>query len=99
MIGLEGRGKIADPATRGTVARLIYESLDREYRYRLPTLGHQMIWGVPCGPTLSMVNPPMLQGISTRSRVERVPVVSRPPDAVMTSTRSQFCQTPTIRII
>jgi hypothetical protein len=24
---------------------------------------HQEIWGVPCGPTLSMVNPPQLLGI------------------------------------
>lgn len=24
---------------------------------------HQMIWGVPCGPTLSMAHPPVLRGI------------------------------------
>lgn len=27
------------------------------------SLCHEAIWGVPCGPTLSMVNPPLLQGI------------------------------------
>lgn len=38
---------------------MIYELMVMEIAYET----HQVLWGVPCGPTLSMVNRPQLRGI------------------------------------
>lgn len=66
-MSLETRGTRPEPHSRGPVARYIYTDLDRRYRKRLhweePMIFHELWWGVPCGPTLSMVNPPVLRGI------------------------------------
>lgn len=39
--------------------QMIYELMVMEIAYET----HQILWGVPCGPTLSMVYPPMPRGI------------------------------------
>lgn len=58
-VPLYERGVRPDPKMRGPIAAWLYEQTDREYRRFAPWLAaviaHEMMWGVPCGPTLSML--------------------------------------------
>jgi len=65
MTGLETRGYYPSSIERGALARYLDEVFDRDFRLKRPTLTHQAIWGVACGPALSMVNPPNLRGIKS----------------------------------
>ena len=55
MEGLETRGIRPDPAMRDFISAFVYTELRRELRNAQPYIDHEVIWGVPCGPTLSMV--------------------------------------------
>lgn len=57
MIGLETRGHRPGSHERGAVSRYVYEKLERAFRERRPYVIHEALWGVPCGPTLSMLAP------------------------------------------
>lgn len=61
--GLEHRGTRPEPGTRGALAVFIWKSLDRHWRLVQPQIAHEMIYGVPVGPTLNMVHPPKLLGL------------------------------------
>lgn len=63
MTGLETRGLRPDRMARGAVGRMIYEDLDRRWRLARYCVTHELLWGVPCGPTLTMVRPTQLRGI------------------------------------
>lgn len=69
VMALEQRGYRPGPHERGPVAAFIHRDLDRKVRQRMHIEMsfdfHMMWWGVPCGPTLSMVNPPRLRAITT----------------------------------
>jgi len=49
-----------------------------ELEWRWICYMHEGMWGVPCGPTLSMVNPPVLRGIKSLFNQESDSWVSQP---------------------
>ena len=61
------------------LADLIRAQLLHEYEMRLDMMWHEAIHGVPVGPTLNMVHPPVIRGIGD-PRLERlrVPLEQRP---------------------
>lgn len=61
--GLETRGVRAKASDRDPVAAYVWRLFERRMRLVAPCLSHEIFWGVPCGPTLSMVHPPRLVGI------------------------------------
>lgn len=69
-MSLEDRGYRPRPGERGAVAAYLWPELDREvrrwYSTTMPTVMHELLWGVPCGPTLSMLpTHPGPQGIAS----------------------------------
>lgn len=55
MTGLEERGVRPDPMHRGRLAAYMYAEIDREMRLGRWCVWHEILWGTPCGPTLSML--------------------------------------------
>ena len=47
-----------------TLEEWIYRQMNYMYEQEYISEGHISIWGVPCGPTLTMVYPVELKGIS-----------------------------------
>jgi hypothetical protein len=63
VTGLEDRGFRPEPGMRGSVSRFVARELDHRHRLVRPCIDHELLWGVPCGPTLTMVYPPRLRGL------------------------------------
>lgn len=69
--GLENRGERPDPDKRNALSKWIYIEFDRYMRDARVYISHEMFTGVPCGPTLAMVDPRCL-GYYTPERKERM---------------------------
>lgn len=58
--GIETRGVRPDPEKRNALSKWIYIELDRYWRDARVYIAHEILTGVPCGPTLAMVDPSCL---------------------------------------
>lgn len=65
MTPIYERGERPTPPARGHAAAYIWRNLDWTMRMARPYFYHEIFWGVPCGPTLSMLPGRGPQGLTT----------------------------------